>query len=269
MIPFLKIISDGRPYTSNEIIDLLADYFKLSEEQRLTKHENSKDYKFTSRVRGTRHRLKELELIDEVGQSLYQITKTGKEFLKESTQSEISIEIIESNDEEIVDPIDVMRNTKSQIDKELAQSIVKKIKNAHWTKLEKIVIELLEKMGYGKGELTNRGADKGIDGKIKEDKLGLDQIYVQAKRWEEPVGAPELQRFSGALDGEGVKKGVFITTSYFTQPAMEYVNRLESKTIILIDGEQLAELMIEHGVGVSDREVFVLKKIDHSFFNEE
>jgi restriction system protein len=268
MIPFLKVIIDGKQYTSNQIIDLLAEYFHLTEEQRLITHENSKDYKFTSRVRGARHQLKQLEFIEEVGQSVYRITKLGKDFVKESNKTETSA-VIESEENEIIDPIDIMRNTKNQIDKELAQLLLKKIKSAHWSKLEKIVIDLLEKMGYGKGELTPRGADKGIDGKIKEDKLGLENIYVQAKKWEDAVGAPELQRFSGALDGEGVKKGVFITTSYFTNNAREYAERLESKTIILIDGNRLADLMIEYGIGVVEKEVFVTKKLDYSYFDEE
>ncbi|MBS4176987.1 restriction endonuclease [Lederbergia citrea] len=268
MTPFLEILSDGKEHTSSEILNLLAIYFNLNEEQRLIRHENSKDYKFTARIRGTRHRLRQMDFIEEVGQSSYCITTSGLNFLKKSNNKKPKEVNLEAEDE-IIDPIDLLKDTKKQIDKELAQSIIKKIKSAHWSKLEKIVLSLLEKMGYGEGELTVSGADKGIDGKIKEDKLGLDKIYVQAKRWEDSVGAPELQRFSGALDGEGVKKGVFITTSYFTQPAIEYVNRLESKTIVLIDGERLAELMIEYGIGVTEKEYFILKKIDHSFFNEE
>lgn len=269
MVPFLEVISDGKEYTSRLILNSLGNYFKITEEQRLVTHENSRDYKFTSRIRGTRHRLKQLDYIEEVRQSTFKITQSGIDFINKTNKKQPKEELIETSDDEIVDPIDVLKETKKQIDKELAQSIIKKIKNAHWSKLENIVLSLLERMGYGEGELTANGADKGIDGKIKEDKLGLDKIYVQAKRWEDSVGAPELQRFSGALDGEGVKKGVFITTSYFTQPATEYVNRLESKNIVLIDGERLAELMIEYGIGVSDKEFFVLKKLDHSFFDEE
>ena len=140
---------------------------------------------------------------------------------------------------------------------------------------EKFVVELLVKMGYG-GSLKDAGKaigktnDEGIDGTIKEDKLGLDIIYIQAKRWQSKsvVGRPEIQNFVGALAGQGAKKGIFITTSSFTKEAMEYTPKNETK-IVLIDGEQLAQLMIDHDLGVSPVAKYEIKRIDNDYFGEE
>lgn len=126
-------------------------------------------------------------------------------------------------------------------------------------------------MGYGDGKVTQRTNDEGLDGVIKEDKLGLDNIYVQAKRYgaTNSVGRDVVQSFSGALDGKGARKGVFITTSYFTDNAKQYAERLDAKKIILIDGKQLAKLMIDHNVGVDISETFVIKSIDYDYFKDQ
>jgi len=128
-------------------------------------------------------------------------------------------------------------------------------------------------MGYGgtrkdAGEAIGRSGDEGIDGIIKEDRLGLDIVYIQAKRWENPVSRPEIQKFAGALLGRKAKKGIFITTSAFTKDAREYAEKIESK-IVLIDGETLAQLMIDHNIGVSSVASYTLKKVDIDYFAEE
>jgi len=128
-------------------------------------------------------------------------------------------------------------------------------------------------MGYGgsrqdAGRAIGRSGDEGIDGIIKEDRLGLDIIYVQAKRWENSVGRPEVQKFAGALQGQRARKGIMITTSNFSKEALGYASRIDSK-IVLIDGEQLAQLMIDHGLGVSPVAVYEIKKIDTDYFTEE
>jgi restriction system protein len=138
---------------------------------------------------------------------------------------------------------------------------------------EKIVVELLVKMGYGgsrkdAGQAIGKTGDEGIDGIIKEDRLGLDIIYLQAKRWEDTVGRPEIQKFAGALQGQRAKKGIFITTSNFSPKALEYVSRIDSK-IILIAGDQLAQLMIDNNVGVSPVTAYEVKRIDSDYFMEE
>lgn len=140
---------------------------------------------------------------------------------------------------------------------------------------ERLVVELLVKMGYGgsikdAGRAIGKSGDEGIDGTIKEDKLGLDIIYIQAKRWQlgNVVGRPELQKFVGALAGQGAKKGIFITTSSFTRDALEYVPRNETK-IVLLDGEQLAQLMIDYNLGVTSVSSYEVKRIDSDYFGEE
>jgi restriction system protein len=140
---------------------------------------------------------------------------------------------------------------------------------------EKLVVELLVKMGYGgsikdAGKAIGKTSDEGIDGTIKEDKLGLDIIYIQAKRWQpgNTVGRPEIHKFVGALAGQGAKKGIFITTSSFTKEAIEYQPRNETK-IVLIDGDQLSQMMIDHDLGVSSTNKYEIKKIDHDYFGDE
>lgn len=136
--------------------------------------------------------------------------------------------------------------------------------------LERIVVDLVVRMGYGgsrkdAGEALGRSGDEGIDGIIKEDPLGLDIIYLQAKRWEGTVGRPDIQKFAGALQGQRAKKGIFLTTSSFSSEALEYVSRIDSK-IILIDGVRLARLMFDHGVGVTTVSEYPVKRIDSDFF---
>ena len=159
------------------------------------------------------------------------------------------------------------------IRKNLAQELLFRIKSSSSSFFETLVVELLVKMGYGgsikdAGRSIGRSGDEGIDGIIKEDKLGLDVIYIQAKRWENVVGRPEIQKFVGALAGQGAKKGVFITTSRYTIEAREYQPRNETK-IVLIDGEQLAELMIDHNLAVSTVNTIEIKRIDNDYFGDE
>lgn len=159
------------------------------------------------------------------------------------------------------------------IRKNLAQELLFKIKSSSPAFFETLVVELLVKMGYGDsikdaGRSIGRTRDEGIDGIIKEDKLGLDVIYIQAKRWENVVGRPEIPKFVGALTGQGAKKGVFITTSRYTNEARNYQPRNETK-IVLIDGEQLAELMIDHNLAVSIVNTIEIKRIDNDYFGDE
>jgi restriction system protein len=156
---------------------------------------------------------------------------------------------------------------------ELAQHVQERIAQVSPRFFEQMVVRLLVKMGYGgsladAGQAVGRSGDDGIDGIIKEDKLGLDVVYLQAKRWANTVGRPEIQAFAGSLMGQSASKGVFITTSRFSNEARDYVRRID-KRIVLIDGEQLAELMIDHGVGVSEAATYVINRLDEDFFAEE
>lgn len=268
LIPYLEVIKDGRTYSASEVTERLVEYFKLSENQRLMKYENSSDTIFLTRLRSVRYSLKKENYIEEVNKLSYQITNEGLELLSES-KGEIEDEISEL--ERVVDPLTVVKEKLNELRNELADTLLKQLRTVHWMKFEDIVVELLTVMGYGDGEVTQRSNDEGLDGVIKEDKLGLDNIYVQAKRYaiNNSVGRDVVQSFSGALDGKGARKGVFITTSHFTENAKKYAERLESKKIVLIDGIELSKLMIAHNVGVNSSQTFVVKAIDYDYFKDE
>lgn len=156
---------------------------------------------------------------------------------------------------------------------EVSGELVENIRRSSAYFFEKLVVDLLLAMGYGDsrtdaGALTGKSADEGIDGIINEDKLGLDVIYVQAKKWENPVGRPEIQKFAGALLGKKAKKGIFITTSCFTREAADFVRSIDAK-IILIDGKRLTELMVDYNVGVSVVQRYEIKKVDSDYFSDE
>ena len=155
----------------------------------------------------------------------------------------------------------------------LAQELLERIRHASPAFFERVVIDLLVAMGYGgshsdAAQAVGGSGDEGVDGIIKEDRLGLDFVYVQAKRWDNPVGRPTVQAFAGSLEGQRARKGVFLTTSTFTREAEEYVTRIE-KRIVLVDGEELAQLMIDHGVGVAEVATYQVKRVDADYFSEE
>lgn len=180
---------------------------------------------------------------------------------------------IEDAELDLQPPEELLENTFNRINSELAGEILQRIKSCSPAFFERLVVELLVKMGYGgtrqdAGRAIGRSGDEGIDGVIHEDRLGLDVIYLQAKRWEGVVGRPEIQKFVGALQGQRAKKGVFITTSDFTKEAVEYVRNIDNK-VVLINGALLANLMIDHNVGVSLAATYEIKKIDSDYFLEE
>jgi restriction system protein len=169
-------------------------------------------------------------------------------------------------------PEELLEQSYQSLRRTLAQEVLERVKLSSPYFFEQLVVDLLVAMGYGgsitdAGQAVGKSGDDGIDGIIKEDKLGLDTIYIQAKRWENPVGRPVVQAFAGSLEGQRGKKGILITTSRFSQDAKDYVNRIEKK-IVLIDGEQLAQLMMDYNVGVSEKATYVVKKIDEDYFGE-
>jgi restriction system protein len=170
-------------------------------------------------------------------------------------------------------PTDTLEAVHQQLQIELARDLLEQIREIPPSLFERLVVELLVKMGYGgsrkdAGKAIGRSGDEGIDGIINEDKLGLDMIYIQAKRWKENISRPEIQKFAGALQGQRAKKGIFITTSAFTKEAREFTQRIDIK-IILIDGEQLAQMLIDHNVGVSVVQIYEVKRIDSDYFTGE
>jgi restriction system protein len=172
-----------------------------------------------------------------------------------------------------LNPMELLEEAYQRIKDEVASDLMREIKKASPQFFEKVVVELLVEMGYGgsrkdAGQAIGKSGDEGIDGIIKEDRLGLDAIYLQAKRWTGTVGRPEIHKFVGALKGQGANKGIFITTSTFSEDAIEYAKKIDSPKIVLIDGQKLAVLMIEHNVGVSEVTSYEIKKIDSDYFAE-
>lgn len=294
MLPLLKFVSDKKEHSTNEALEYIALEFNLTEEQQNEWLPSGNQKVFSNRVFWAKSYLKMAGLIENTKRAHFKITERGLLTLNENPE-EINIKYLKKfpdflelsegwknsstnndNEEEIQTPQtpeELLENSYQDIRKSLAQEILSKIKLCSPFFFEKLVVELLVKMGYGgsrtdAGKAIGKSGDEGIDGIIKEDKLGLDIIYIQAKRWESVVGKPEIQKFVGALAGQGAKKGIFITTSRFTIDARDYIPRNETK-IVLIDGEHLANLLIDNDLGVSKQVVYEIKKIDLDFFEEE
>ena len=293
MLPLLKEISNGNDFTAKDVNSNLAKYFNLTEEQLQEMLPSGKQGVFANRVAWAKAHLKIAGLVESPKRGSFKITPKGLEVLGQNppiinlkflkTLPEY-IEYLDSsktddkitnpnNEEEIKTPEELIDESFLIIQKALSQELITKIKSCSPYFFENLVVELLVKMGYGgslsdAGKAIGKSGDEGIDGIIKEDKLGLDIIYIQAKRWEGNVGRPEIQKFVGALAGQGAKKGIFITTSKFTPDALNYIPRNETK-IVLIDGEKLTRLMIEYNLGVSTQNIYELKKMDTDYFENE
>jgi restriction system protein len=295
MLPVLTYVADGVEHRMAEVIVGLADVFKLTEAERLELLPSGQTPLFNNRVHWAKTYLKKAALIDSPKRATIIITNRGKKILQEKP-SEINVKFLKrfpefvefhsskkegSNETESSGNDEIKKQTPEEllavgyqsIRNSLEQELLSKLKTIHPSFFEKVVVELLVKMGYGgsiaeAGKATRYTNDEGIDGIIKEDKLGLDVIYVQAKRWEGTVGRPELHKFVGALAGQGAKKGIFITTSSFTKEASDYIPRNETK-IVLIDGTKLAQYMIDYNLGVSIQNIYEIKKIDSDYFEEE
>ena len=291
MLPLLKLVSDGKEYSLREIIERLAEEFNLSEEDRNEFLPSGQQRVFDNRVNWAKTYLLKAGLLESPKRGCIKISKVGKQFLadnpyldkltnKDLMQFESFKEFISRGNEENAaphidpkTPTEIIEQKIQEVNEALADELLRKIKGSSPKFFEKLVIDLLLKMGYGgsekeMAEVVGKSGDEGIDGTIKEDKLGLDVIYIQAKRWEGPVGRPEIQKFVGALAGKKAKKGVFFTTSTFTDEAKDYVSHLEQK-VVLIDGNKSADLMIKYNVGISVEKVIEIKRIDSDYFEED
>lgn len=293
MLPLLKSLNDDKIKDSKELREYIINHFKITDDEQKLKTPNGKQFLFYNRVAWAISYLKMGDLIVTPERGKYRISDLGKKTL-ENPPEKISIKFLktlpnfsinrnpnkekhinEEDEEEIIDktPDELIELGVSQINNELSNLLIAQIKNCSPYFFEQIVIDLLLKMGYGgsdidNGEVTSKSGDEGIDGIIKEDKLGLDKIYIQAKKWENTIGRPEIQKFIGALHGKRARKGIFITTSNFSKDAIEYANNLEV-TCILIDGNKLTNLMIENEIGVAVKNTYKIKKIDTDYFIEE
>lgn len=297
MLPLLKLVSDKQEHKYRDLIEKLAIEFQITDEERKELLASGNQAIFDNRVGWAKTYLKKAGLLDSPKRATFVITQIGLETLKKNPDrvdakylrrfpAFLEFQNASRNDNETEEettviavseqtPEENLDKAYQRIRKSLASELLQNVVDLSPTFFERLVVELLVKMGYGgsikdAGKAIGKSGDEGIDGTIKEDKLGLDIIYIQAKRWKpgNVVGRPELHKFVGALAGQGAKKGIFITTSNFTKEALDYTPKNETK-IVLIDGEQLAQLMIDYNLGCTTQQIYELKKIDSDYFGEE
>jgi len=299
MLPLLALCQDGKDHTAREASLSLAERLRLTQDQLAEMLPSGQQEIFPNRLGWARTYLTKAGLLEKIGRGVFRITARGHDFLKSQPQKitpkdlEKFSEFVQfrkkpgqehqsdgapvidlHTEEEELTPEESLESGYQKLRQALAVELLDSVKSCSPVFFEKLVVELLLKMGYGgsrkdAGEAIGRSGDGGIDGIIKEDRLGLDSVYVQAKRWDDTVvGRPEVQKFAGALQGHRARKGVFITTSKFSADAKDYVDKIESK-IVLVDGERLTQLMIDFNVGVAADKVFEVKKIDSDYFDED
>lgn len=283
--PILECLSDGQAHTMKELKVYVIKYFQLTEEDVSDLLPSGTQTYLTNRIGWARTYLKKAGLIESPARAVFQITKAGedvlhenpnvidqkfllrydsfKEFVGKEEKGRLNSEMEGGQTDT---PDDIFESSYQKINQSLADDILTEVMKLSPVSFEKMVLDLMEEMGYGTYSTTGRTNDEGIDGIIMEDKLGFDLIYVQMKHWglDHPVGRPEVQAFVGAIAGKG-GKGLFVTTSKFTKQAIEYA---KGQHIILIDGEKIAFNMIEHNFGVSTKKIFAIKALDTDLFEE-
>lgn len=291
MLPLLKLASDEQEHLPREAADVLAKQFALSDTERAELLPSGMQPVFNNRIGWARTFLKQAGLLDSPRRGVFKITNDGKKLLAEKPtridmklleryesyrafrlrgkRSNASATLVEELPSET--PEDAMAAAYQRLRAELESELLEQVMAASPAFFEKLVVDLLLAMGYGgsrrdAGRAIGQSGDGGIDGVINEDRLGLDVIYLQAKRWEGTVGRPEIQKFAGALQGQRAAKGVFITTSTFSKDAVEYANRIPTK-IILLDGDTLVSYMFDYGVGVSRTGGYEIKRLDTDYFD--
>ena len=296
MLPLLSKLAGGETFVLKEVMAELANVFELTPDERAQLLPSGGTLTFASRVGWAKTYLKKAGLVQQPKRGLVQITDQGRSVLARKP-TRIDAKFLEqfpaflefrngsqgrsdlAGAEEVLPlssdltPDEVIDAAYQRSMLALADEVLERVKGCSSIYFERLVVQLLIKMGYGgsreeAGRAVGRSGDGGIDGIINEDRLGLDAIYLQAKRWEGVVGRPEIMKFVGALAGQRANKGVFITTSWFTQEAKDYAGSSQYK-VVLIDGVRLADLMIEHGLGVSVVATYLIKRIDSDFFSEE
>ena len=300
MLPLLELLQDDKEHELQELILQISDKFELSEDERDERLPSGNQQIINNRVGWARTYLKKAQLLESPRRAIFKITDKGKKILAsspklidvkflqnlpefkdwqssylgikandkdENTKLQVSEEI-----ESVKTPEELLEYSFTKLKKELASELIEKIKSSSPYFFESLVVDLLIKMGYGgsrkeAGQVIGKSGDGGIDGIIKEDKLGLDAIYIQAKKWDSTVSISSIRDFAGSLLSKKAKKGIFITTSNFPKAAYEFVSSIEPR-IILIDGKELAELMIEYNVGIATKTNYEVKKIDLDYFEE-
>ncbi len=306
MLPLLRMVADGKEHRFSNLVERTADAFKLTEAERDALLPSGKSRKIKDRVSWALSYMFHAGLLERTDRGVVRITQSGTQLLKNppsridvaylkehypalrrwldqsaqsgsadispSTQNAVDAQrAVETPD---ATPEEALQSAYQQIREGLAEELLEQLMQVPASRFERIVIALLVAMGYGgsqrdAAQAVGRSGDGGIDGIIKEDRLGLDCVYIQAKRYtQQSVGRPDVQSFVGALPGQRARKGVFLTTSTFTADARQYVAHLDTR-VVLIDGRQLAEYMIDHNIGVTTSETYEVKRLDVDFFDEE
>jgi restriction system protein len=298
MLPLLRFTAQKEAETStSEAVEALVKELGLTEDDLKEMLPSGIQSTFVNRVGWASTYMKKAGLLEATRRGFYQITERGKDLLKKHPKT-INVKLLKQYSEFIefqklkgtrsgdkapqskgaldistATPSEALEAAYENLRDELSDELLTRLKKVSPSFFERVVVELLVKMGYGgsradAGKAIGKSGDGGIDGIIKEDKLGLDVLYIQAKRWDSnPVGRPDVMQFAGALQAQKANKGIFITTSRFTDDARSFVSQIGSK-IVLIDGEQLTSLMIEYDVGVSTISLYPVKKVDSDYFEE-
>lgn len=305
MLPLLELASDGEVHTSQEAYDAMAERFGISDEERQQLLPSGGQPLFNNRVAWALTYLRQAGLVESPKRGRFRLTDEGRHLLAREPEK-ITIKTLEeypaflefkhrtssrskpkrekgkpehwpqqgnSQEAEADTPEDALVRAWQAMGANLEAELLDQVKASSPTFFERVVLDLIVGMGYGgnradAGRSVQRSKDEGIDGVINEDRLGLEVIYLQAKRWEGVVGRPDIQKFAGALQGKRARKGVFLTTSSFSREAEDYADSIDSR-IVLIDGERLASLMVEHDVGVALGGTYPVKRIDSDYFVED
>jgi len=292
--PLLEISADGHEHSLKEARDKIAKALALSPDDLAELLPSGMQTKYENRIAWAKSYLIQAGVFEPTRRGHFRITERGRDLLKQN-HKRIDVKVLNqfpefvefhttakpensSEDSEPVPssvetPEEVLQRAHKSIRNELAGDLLRRVKANSSEFFEGLIVDLMIAMGYGgsraeAGRSIGRSGDEGIDGIINEDRLGLDVVYLQAKRWEGTVGRPEIQKFVGALHGKRARKGVFITTGKFSDDAMEYVSNIEPR-VILIDGSALANFMIDFGIGVTPVTKYEIKRVDADYFDED
>jgi len=293
LLPLLRYLGDGEERTISEATEHIAGIFNLSEEEKHARIPSGRSPVIRNRVGWARTYLHKAGLVESPRRGVWKISPLGKTIL-EKNPPEINVKFLEqfpgfvefqkrsrtktvkggSDTTGVSDatPDEILESAWRELRARLEEELLEVVKSGSSGFFEQLVVDLLVRMGYGgsradAGQALGKSGDGGIDGRIKEDRLGLDVIYVQAKKWEGTVGRPEIQKFAGALQGAKARKGVFLTTGTFSREAVDYASSIDSN-MVLIDGEELARLMIDHDLGVTTVQAYEVKQLDSDYFDE-
>jgi restriction system protein len=298
MLPIVEIFSDEKEHNSQELCEQVSDKYKLSEEERNQLLPSGTQRIIVNRISWALSHLSQADLVERTKRGYYKIGKSGIDVLK-AKPKKIDLKLLrtlplyqkwregnkdkDKSKNDTLSEIDEIENVQTpeeliefsflKLKEDLASELLIRIKQSSPSFFERLVVDLLLKMGYGgskreAGQVLGKSGDGGIDGLIKEDKLGLDTIYVQAKRWENTVPVSQVRDFAGSLLSKKAKKGIFISTSDYPKSAYEFVSSIEPR-IVLINGKELADLMIENNVGLATKTLYEIKKIDSDYFEED